>query len=97
MIKPVNYYWENWIHAVVTRQSCNGVQINVDDGLARTETEINPYSNPPKTDVPRFLGAANVNALTGKFKGTLDQLHVWEPVMNDEEALNLYNGDAGLD
>ena len=85
---------DDWIHIVVTWQSCDGVKLYIDGELSVMN---NSPSDPkaPIHDKPRFvLGASNTHKTM--YKMMMDELRVWDTVMNDEEVLALYTADARL-
>ena len=88
-------YLHTWYHVVVTWNIANGgtVYINgilvrhVQDGVTKTSnTNGDVY-------VEFILGAANGNyAEPGEM--TLDELRIWDAVMDDQDVLGLYTADV---
>ena len=84
-----------WAHVVVTWQLYSGAKLYIDGELVAAVTC--PTNHPgPSTEETCFILAAGGCQHTHGFKGSLDELRVWDTVMSDEEVLALYTVDAGL-
>ena len=87
---------QEWIHIVVTWRPQYGAALYVYGELTATDDTAQPYTVDPLIDEPRFI--VGVNSLYNiKLEMALDELRVWDAVINDEDVLALYNGDSGVD
>ena len=89
---------DGWIHIVLTWQPCHGVKMYIDGRLVVIDTS-SAMPTRPNADMPRFVVGSNNKYFkmdARMYKMTLDELCVWDAVMNDEEVMALYTVDARL-
>ena len=88
-------YEPGWIHVVVTWSQCHGVKLYINGGLATMH--IGTISSTVADDnIPRLLKlGTNTKDNTDMFKGTLDELRIWDTIMSDGDVQALYITDAG--
>ena len=89
---------EDWLHFVVTWRPCYGLKLymngtRVDDGHSPSDGVI-----PTQAKTYFVSGAEFCHGCpyTDMYEMTLDELHVWDAEMSDEEVLAMYTVDAGL-
>ena len=102
IFRSVNSKWQlrqetstnhGWIHIVVTWCS-NYAKLYFNGGRVTTKSS-GITDRVPDTRTPHFVIGADYRHRDG-YRGTLDELRVWDAVMSDEDVLELYREDAGL-
>ena len=83
-----------WAHVIVTWRLCYGAKLYIDGKLVSADTHPSNQAG-PLTEETCFVLAGGCR-YTRWFEGALDEFHVWDTVMNDEEVMALYTVNAGL-
>ena len=83
---------QGWRHVVLTWSRCSGARLYVNGGLLNTNTVPN-VQNFAANVVPRFLVGGD-DRFRMMFGGLLDELRIWDVVMDDKAVLELYNVDS---
>lgn len=91
-----NINTDNWAHVVVTwRKSDEDMNIYINAGTPGGDTTLGNSVGIP-SDVPLSIGARldNANAISDYFKGTIDDIRIWNRALTEEEVCRLC-WDAG--
>ena len=86
---------QGWFHVVVSWIPCH-IKLYFDGGLVDSRTfPSSSIPSTPVTDAQRVVIGATCKYRM-PFNGSLDELRVWDAVLDDGEALALYRRDSGL-
>ena len=87
---------QDWMHVVATWKPSYGATLYVNGEMIATDDAPQVFNVVSANDEPLFIIGYSPY-YNSKLEMTLDELRVWDTVMDDEDVLALYNGDTGLD
>ena len=86
---------QGWIHVVATWRRCIGATLYINGELVDTSATAHPHTTPISGTTCFIFGGDCLYSATG-FDGFVDELRVWDAVMDDGDVLKLYSEDAGF-
>ncbi len=87
---PTNLSDGVWHHVVATYQPSTAVKLYVDGALLATDSTSIPASLTSATTVPVYIGAYS-NYASEKYAGDIDEVAIWNKVLELEDVQTIYN------